>query len=238
MDGKDTLAVVMPVYNEEGAVGAVLDKWAAALDALGIDYRIRAYNDGSKDGSLAVMRTASARHARIDVRDKPNGGHGHTILLGYREAAADGFDWIFQIDSDDEMAPDDFGALWSRRCDFDFLVGTRAGRVQTLSRRIVSLASRMAVRLFYGRGVWDVNTPYRLMRTSAFRDFYAAIPERTFAPNVIISGLAARHRLRLFETRVPQRDRTTGEASIKKWKLLKASVRSFCQTVAFSFRRF
>ena len=73
MDGKDTLAVVMPVYNVEGAVGAVLDKWAAALDALGIDYRIRAYNDGSKDGSLAVMRTASARHARIDVR-APDGG--------------------------------------------------------------------------------------------------------------------------------------------------------------------
>ena len=232
---KETLAVVMPVYNEEEAVGAVLDKWADALDSLGIDYRIRAYNDGSKDGSLAAMRAAAGRHARIDARDKPNGGHGHTILLGYREAAADGFDWIFQIDSDDEMGPEKFGELWSRRGDFDFLVGIRDGRVQALPRKIISFVSRMAVRIFYGKGVWDVNTPYRLMRASAFRDFYAAIPERTFAPNVILSGLAARHRLRLFETRVPQRDRTTGEVSIKKWKLLKAALRSFYQTVAFSF---
>ena len=42
----------------------------------------------------------------------------------------------------------------------------------------------------------------------------------------------ARH-LRFFETRVPQHDRTTGEVSIRKWKLLKAAVRSFWQTIRF-----
>ena len=45
-----------------------------------------------------------------------------------------------------------------------------------------------------------------------------------FAPNVILSGLAARHGLRMFETPVPQHDRTTGEVSIKKWKLLKSLI--------------
>ena len=232
----DRLCVVMPVYNEQDAIGPVLRKWDAALAALGIDYVIRPYNDGSKDGSLEVMREVARDLPRVEVRDKPNGGHGNTILTGYRDAAADGFDWVFQIDSDDEMGPEKFGELWERRDDFDFLVGIRDGRVQALPRKMISFVSRLCVRIFYGKSVWDVNTPYRLMRTAAFKGFYEAIPLTTFAPNVILSGLAARHGLRCFETRVPQHDRTTGEVSIKKWKLLKAAARSFWQTIGFSFK--
>ena len=231
----EKLCVVMPVYNEEAAIGSVLKKWDNALASLGIDYEIRPYNDGSKDGSLAVMREIAAGCPRISVRNKENGGHGNTILTGYREAAADGFDWVFQIDSDDEMGPEKFGELWNHRNEFDFGVGIRDGRKQALPRKIVSFISRLCVRLFYGRSVWDVNTPYRLMRVSAFRDFFMKIPLSTFAPNVILSGLAGAAGLKRFEMRVPQHDRTTGEVSIKKWKLLKAAAKSFWQTIAFSF---
>lgn len=230
----EKLCVVMPVYNEQEAIGPVLEKWASVLDVLNIDYSIRPYNDGSKDNSLSVMREVAKGLPHVDVHDKPNGGHGNTILTGYREAAADGFDWIFQIDSDDEMGPEKFGELWEKRGDHDFLVGIRDGRIQQLPRKVISFVSRLCVRMFYGKSVWDVNTPYRLMRASAFGDFYQAIPLTTFAPNVILSGLAARHKLRCYEIRVPQHDRTTGEVSIKKWKLLKAAMKSFFQTIRFA----
>ena len=232
----EKLCVVMPVYNEQEAIGSVLEKWAKALDALGVDYAIRPYNDGSKDDSLTVMKSVEEHLPRVEVRDKKNGGHGNTILKGYREAAADGFDWVFQIDSDDEMGPEKFVELWAKRADYDFLIGIRDGRIQQLPRKVISFVSRLCVRIFYGKSVWDVNTPYRLMRVLAFKDFYQAIPLTTFAPNVILSGLAARHKLRCYEIRVPQHDRTTGEVSIKKWKLLKAAVRSFWQTICFSFK--
>lgn len=226
----------MPVYNEEAAIPAVLEKWTKVLDRTGIDYVIRPYNDGSKDSSLNVMRKFAAEKRTIDVRDKSNGGHGHTILTGYRDAISDGFDWIFQIDSDDEMGPDKFPELWAKRTNFDFLVGRRAGRQQTLPRKIISFISRMTVRLFYGKSaIWDVNSPYRLMRVRALKDVISTIPERTFAPNVIITGMAARLKLRAFEMSVPQHDRTTGEVSIKKWKLLKAAAKSLWQTVSFAY---
>lgn len=235
MEENERLCVVLPVYNEEAAIGGVLEKWSRALGALGIDFVIRPYNDGSKDASLAVMRKVAGCDSRIDVRDKPNGGHGNTILTGYREAAADGFAWVFQVDSDDEMGPEGFPELWNRRGEHDFLVGFRDGRKQALPRKIVSAVSRLSVRVLYGKGVWDVNAPYRLMRVSAFSRFFSRIPPTTFAPNVILSGLAARHKLRLFECPVAQRDRRTGEVSIKRWKLFRAAVRSFAQTVAFAF---
>lgn len=238
----DRLCVVMPVYNEEAAIGDVLRKWSDRLLAIGVDFMIRPYNDGSKDASLSVMRKFAEQNpeAHVDVRDKSNGGHGQTILTGYREAASDGFDWIFQIDSDDEMGPDGFAELWDRRDKdggYDFLVGIRDGRIQALPRKVISFVSRCCVRLFYGRKtVWDVNTPYRLMRVAAFKAAFVRIPLSTFAPNVILSGVVARQGLRFYEIRVPQHDRTTGEVSIRKWKLLKAAVRSFAQTVSFAFK--
>lgn len=236
----EKLCVVMPVYNEEDAIVGVLQKWSVALIRLGIDFVIRPYNDGSRDSSLKVMREYATAHpeARVEVRDKVNGGHGHTILTGYRDAAEDGFDWIFQVDSDDEMGPEKFEELWSKRADYDFLVGIRDGRIQALPRKVISFVSRCCVKLFYGcKTIWDVNTPYRLMRTSAFRELLGEIPITTFAPNVILSGMVARRRLRFYEICVPQHDRTTGEVSIKKWKLLKAAMKSFVQTIAFSFDR-
>ena len=234
----DKLAIIMPVYNEEAVIGSVLDKWANALDALGIEYQLHPYNDGSRDGSLSQMKNAAERHpGRIVPHDKPNGGHGPTILQGYREAADNGFDWIFQIDSDDEMGPESFGTLWAHRADYDFLAGYRDGRLQPLPRRIISAISRMTVKLFYGKSIWDVNTPYRLMRATAFARIYHVIPVNTFAPNVIISGMVAKNHLRFFEMPVPQHNRTTGEVSIKKWKLLKAAMKSFWQTIGFSWKK-
>ena len=40
------LGVIIPVYNESGAIASVLEKWRGVLDGLKIDYRIYAYNDG------------------------------------------------------------------------------------------------------------------------------------------------------------------------------------------------
>ena len=114
----EKLCVIMPVYNEQAIIGTVLEKWDEALSRLGIDYEIRPYNDGSKDGSLAVMHRVAESRPHISVKDKPNGGHGNTILTGYREAAADGFDWVFQVDSDDEMGPEKFAELWLRRNEY------------------------------------------------------------------------------------------------------------------------
>ena len=234
---KHELCVVIPVYNEQGAIGDVLSKWDAALRKLCCDYVIRPYNDGSRDGSLEVMKDIAQRLGhRIEVRDKPNGGHGNTILVGYREAVADGFEWVFQVDSDDEMGPEKFSELWNRRADYDFLVGRRDGRKQSLPRKIISFVSRICVRSFFGNGIWDVNAPYRLMRVSAFKNYFEWISLNTFAPNVILSGLAARYCLRCLEIPVPQHDRKTGEVSIKKWKLLKAAITSFVQSIAFALQ--
>ena len=157
------LAVVMPVYNEEGAIRNVLLKWTQELERLGIRFEIHVYNDGSKDGSLKMLRELAGQNPRLVVHDKKNSGHGPTILQGYRENSET--PWIFQIDSDDEIGCESFQEFWEKRESFDFLIGARVRPNQPLPRKVISSFSRVTVRIFYGKKVHDVNSPFRLMRS-------------------------------------------------------------------------
>jgi hypothetical protein len=129
------------------------------------------------------------------------------------------------------MTPDSFPQLWARREEFDALFGERVGRSQSAGRRIVSAGSRATVRLLFGGGVADVNTPYRLIRAGVLREIVEQIPPDAFAPNVIISGALARAGLRICNLPVPFRDRCTGSSSLLKWRLWGAALKSFWQTL-------
>ncbi|HVR28898.1 MAG TPA: glycosyltransferase family 2 protein [Thermoanaerobaculia bacterium] len=226
------LTLVMPVYNEEAAVAGVVRAWAAELDRLGIDYELRVYDDGSRDRSAEVLEALSSEIPRLLVTRHANRGHGPTILRGYREARGE---WVFQTDSDGEMEPDSFGKLWERRHQHDFLFGVRAGREWTAPRWVMTRASRLAVRALFGRGVEDVNTPYRLMRRQPLARLLAGLPDDLFAPNVILSGLAVRAGLRIWQTPVPHQGRRHGGGSLGSLrKLWKPASRSLRQTIAIA----
>lgn len=227
------LSVVIPVYNEEGAIARVVRAWTAQLDRLGMDYELRVYDDGSRDGTAAILGRLAEDLPGLTVTSKPNSGHGPTILRGYREARGE---WIFQVDSDDEMGPEHFARLWESRAGHDLLIGRREARRSALARRLISGLSRLTVWALFGRAVGDVNAPYRLVRGRCLAAMIRRIPADAFAPNVILSGLAARDRLRVLEVGVPHRGRVTGSVSIGRWRLWRAAARSFRQTVAVAVR--
>ena len=231
----DKLVVVIPVYNEQDAIQKVLEKWSTQLDSLQIDYKIFAYNDGSKDNTAEILNEISKSNPNVIAINKPNSGHGPTILKGYKDNAPD-FDWIFQTDSDDETEAADFNKLWEKRNDYDFLIGRRNDRVQVITRKIVSFFSRLCISMFYGKGVWDANSPYRLMRSEKFVEIFNQIPENVFSPNVMISGIVSKKKMKFIEIPISSKQRQTGEVSIQKLKLLKAAINSFWQCMIFSFK--
>jgi len=227
------VSIVMPVYNEAAVIAEVVTSWLQELARLGIDYEFLAYADGSRDETGRILERLVERQPRLVVTSQANSGHGPTILRGYREARGE---WVFQVDSDDEMGPEHFAGLWEQREDYDLLVGRRHRRDSPLARRLIAALSRATVWTLFGRAVTDVNAPYRLMRRSCLAALLSAIPAETFAPNVIISGLAARQGLRVREVWVPHRGRRTGTVSIVKWRLWKAALRAFGQTLAVALR--
>jgi len=233
MPNKPELVVVMPVYNEEGAIGNVVTSWTNEISKHTSNFEIHVYNDGSKDNTLYILKSFETNNKHLIVRDKKNSGHGSTILLGYRENAD--VDWILQIDSDDEIDSSEFPKLWNERQNYDFLIGKRKNRNTPLIRKLITLIARNTVLMFYGRGVYDVNCPFRLMRMSKFKPLVLPIPENTFTPNIILSGLSAKNKLKIYQAHVNFVLRRTGEVSIKRWKLIKASARSFGQVIRYRF---
>lgn len=228
------LVLVMPVYNEEACIAKVIEDWRGILSHEVGTFRMLILDDGSTDATGDVL-TRYAGDPSITLIQKPNSGHGPTILQGYRKAV-DMAQWVFQCDSDDEIPADEFPKLWKARQRYDFLFGVRRNREQNAGRRLISAVSRLTVRALFGSGVEDVNTPYRLMRAKELAPIISQIPDDTFAPNVLISGIAARRRKPILNIEVPHRGRRTGSASIVKWTLWRSAFRAFYQTFVFALK--
>jgi glycosyltransferase involved in cell wall biosynthesis len=229
------LAVIIPVYNEMEIIETMIDSWKTALGKLDIRFEIRAYDDGSKDDSLEVLNKISKTVPELVVINKSNSGHGPTILQGYREANAE---YTFQIDSDNEIKSEHFEKLWKLRDQYDFIIGERSYlKAPPFSRLFISKVASVVVQLFYGKGIKDVNCPFRLFRSDVFSELFSEIPATTFAPNLILSGYAAQHKLRLKNVPVSSEFRETGTVSIQQGKLLRVAVQSFLETILFSFKK-
>jgi glycosyltransferase involved in cell wall biosynthesis len=227
--GRLDLAVVMPVYNEAECIADVIGSWLRVLEAESLRFSLIVLNDGSCDATADALERF-ANDSRVDLIHKQNSGHGPTILLGYRRAVGIA-DWVFQVDSDDELAATEFPAMWRARPRYDAVIGVRYGRRQPVGRWIITRLSRALVRLWYGGTVKDVNVPFRLMRADVLSSFVTRIPGDTFAPNVVISGVLAGSQYRVANVPVAHRDRRTGEVSIMRWKLWKGALRSAAQTI-------
>ncbi|MGE0812983.1 MAG: glycosyltransferase family 2 protein [Vicinamibacterales bacterium] len=227
------LSVVVPVYNEAALVEGAVTQWLDELDRLQVDYEFVLYDDGSTDGTPGILARLAARHARVAVRRHPNQGHGPTILRGYREAAGA---WVFQTDSDGEMETAAFAALWRARENYDLLVGRRVDRPAPLARRLITAASRLSVRLAFGPGLHDVNSPYRLIRAARLREILPLVPGDTFAPNVLLSGLAIRHGWRLHERPVRCVAPRAGGGSLGGVRAVRAAGRALAETLRAAAR--
>ena len=205
------LSVVMPVYNEAAGMPSVVAAWVAALDLLVGPYELRLYNDGSTDETPQVLDKIALQYPRVRVVHQTNRGHGPTVLRGYREATGS---WVFQTDSDDEIPAEMFERLWSRREGQDAVFGIRHGRQSPWMRRLMTAGAAFAVGRLFGRGPSDVNVPFRLIRRSVLSDLLVDVPDHIFAPNVALSGLVARRRVRFVEVPVVTQQRRTGTSTL------------------------
>ncbi|HSY47763.1 MAG TPA: glycosyltransferase family 2 protein [Thermoanaerobaculia bacterium] len=228
------LSIVMPVYNEAEALEQVVAEWVTMLDGEHIDYEMRIYDDGSRDGTAEVLQRLAASNPRIIATAKKNSGHGPTIMRGYNEAHGE---WVFQTDSDGEMGAVSFQSLWSVRDRYDFLLGEREGRLSSMHRKVLTGGSRAVVALLFGRAVVDVNSPYRLMRGEWLRGVLPLIPVGAAVPNIILTGLASKTRSRVFATPVPSQARRHGASSLNLSRIGHLAVRAVIDAARVAFRR-
>ncbi|WP_242111393.1 glycosyltransferase family 2 protein [Luteimonas aquatica] len=125
---RDLLTVVVAAFNEADALPALHPRIAAAFDALdGVDGRVLYVDDGSRDGTWAVLQGIANGDARVSLlRLSRNFGKEAALTAGL-DRVAEGAALILDADGQDppELIPQ-FVAKW--REGFDDVHGTRTGR--------------------------------------------------------------------------------------------------------------
>ena len=190
---KDSLYIVIPAYNEEENIRQVVEDWYPVVDTRSGDSRLVIVNDGSKDNTFQVLNKLKEDKPKLIVLDKENGGHGSTILYGYRYALEEGAEFVFQTDSDGQTKASEFDAFWNERSRYDMLIGYRNHREDGFSRIVVTKVLKLVIRLCFHVDVTDANTPYRLMNAGVLNEEINYVPENFFLANVLLTVLFTKH---------------------------------------------
>ena len=215
---------VMPAYNEAENIENTIQQWYSVVKKLaddGEEARLTIANDGSKDNTFAIMQGLKEKYPLFEPLDKPNSGHGATVLYLYRHAIKNGADFIFQTDSDGQTNPDEFWQMWEKRKMFDFQIGYRKGREDGGSRIFVTKTLRLVVWMMFHVWVTDANTPFRLMATDKLQPIMDVIPSDYFLCNVAISAIAVKWHYKIGWYTITFRPRQGGVNSINMKRIFK-----------------
>ncbi len=215
---------VMPAYNEAENIENTIQQWYPVVKKLadeGEKSRLAIANDGSKDNTFAIMQGLKEKYPLFEPLDKPNSGHGATVLYLYRHAIKNGADFIFQTDSDGQTNPDEFWQMWENREEFDFQIGYRKGREDGGSRIFVTKTLRLVVWMMFHVWVTDANTPFRLMATDKLQPIMDVIPADYFLCNVAISAIAVKWHYKIGWYTITFKPRQGGVNSINMKRIFK-----------------
>lgn len=214
---KDIIYFVMPAYNEEANIEEVIREWhpiCEKINAEGHEAKLVIANDGSKDNTFDIMQQLQKKYPFFVPLDKPNSGHGATVLFLYHYAIDQGANYVFQTDSDGQTRPDEFWQMWENREKYDFQIGTRGGRQDGASRVFVTKTLRLVVWLMFHVWVKDANTPFRLLKIEKLNPILDIVPKDYNLANVAVSAIAVRWNYKIGWYPITFRPRQGGVNSI------------------------
>lgn len=163
-----SLSIVIPVFNEEGAITATIEDVLTVLPFASLIL----VDDGSTDGTAGKL-AAFADRARI-IGLRRNHGYGFALKRGIEAAASE---FVAIMDADGQHRAEDLLTLWNAHDDEDMIVGAR-GRDShfTLWRRPGKFLLRLIAEFLAEQKIPDLNSGMRIMRAEAIRRYFTILP--------------------------------------------------------------
>jgi glycosyltransferase involved in cell wall biosynthesis len=208
----ERLSVILPAYNEEDSIAVVVRRALDVLPEVAPDHEVVVVDDGSSDGTAAVVEGLLAEHhprLRL-IRHTGNQGYGAAIRSGFRHARGD---LLFYTDSDNQF---DIGELrWFLPAirDCDVVVGFRVYRYDTVLRSMVSWVYNRIVNVLFRVKVRDVDCAFKLFRREVIDQI--GIECTDFFVDTEMVARARKWNFRIVEKGVRHYPRMAGETSVQ-----------------------
>lgn len=186
------LSLIIPVFNEEGAVEDIIRRADDVLDGA---YEIIVVDDGSTDATPGILKKIDLPSLRV-VRHIKNAGNGAAIMTGVEHARGD---WIATIDADDTYLPEDIPRLYEnvQREEADMIVGYRRTlRDGPWFHRTARDILRRWAEFWSGQKIEDINSGLRICRKELIEKYQDLYPSR-FSLHIVLMVCAGRDKARI-----------------------------------------
>ena len=204
MNAPPDLSLVVPIYDERDNLAPLVTEIAAALGGIGVRYELVAVDDGSRDGSLEVLKALKRDHPEVHiVRFAENAGQTAAFAAGFRAARGA---VIVTLDADLQNDPADIPGLLAEleRSGAAAAVGYRVGRRDTGWRKVQSRIANGIRNWLNRETIRDTGCSLKAFRTDAVRALPLFSGMHRFLPTLIkmnggtVAEVPVRHRPRRF----------------------------------------
>jgi undecaprenyl-phosphate 4-deoxy-4-formamido-L-arabinose transferase len=180
------VSLVVPVYNEEATLAEVCRRATATLEELGKPFEVIIVDDGSHDGTWAIVEGLAAADPRVRaVRFKRNFGQHPAMHAGLVRARGD---VVVTMDADLQNVPEDLprliAAVWGGA---DVASGRRMGREDSWGRTLPSKMVNGMLRSFTGVHVADFGCAFNAYSRSALEPVLGQIGKQKFTKALVLS---------------------------------------------------
>jgi polyisoprenyl-phosphate glycosyltransferase len=178
-NGRPTVSIVLPCYNEEGHVVAEVERITAAMDASGYNYELLCVDDCSADSTLSRLQDIAPRFPRMTVVPfLRNGGSGTVRRIGTQRARGDIVVWTdADMSYPNERIPELVEHL-EKDSKIDQVVGARTSEQGTY--KFLRVPAKWTIRKFAevltGTTIPDLNSGLRAFRRDVSLPYLRLLP--------------------------------------------------------------
>jgi glycosyltransferase involved in cell wall biosynthesis len=168
-----SLSVVIPAFNEEGAIQATIDDIRTAMDPLGVPYEIIVVDDGSEDNTLEIARQSGV----IVDSNQVNTGYGASLKRGVKRSQ---YEYVAIIDADGTYPPHYLPSMLAMCRDQDMVVGDRGAGMKNVPwiRKPAKWVLNTFASFLAERKLNDLNSGLRVFRKSELVPFIPLLPQK------------------------------------------------------------
>lgn len=204
------MSLVVPVYNEEENLPILIPEMTEVLQGLGKSYEMIFVDDGSTDGSRALLKRMIAQDPQIRLLGfKRNCGETAAGAAGLREARGK---IVITMDADLQNDPKDIPKMLDYLKNYDMVSGWREKREDSRIKRITSKIANGIRNWLSKESVRDSGCTFRTYKRECLQNLKLYKGMHRFMPTLVrMEGF------RVIEIPISHRPRKFGVSKYNTW---------------------